>query len=861
MRTKGLPAAAFVLTAFCQCAAAQVSADDPRYFPFWIDPFDTSATFTDMSILNPAPAGADGRAVIHDGHFYDANGNRLRLLGSNLTFEGAFPDKHEAESLAAHMRKLGMNVIRFHHIDTSTAPRGLWLPEQSGFDPEQLGRLDWLIYQLKQHGIYTNLNLHVSRTYPGTPEGTPRAFHYGKGVDNFYPDFIQMQREYARALLTHENPYTKTTYAKEPAVLVVELNNENALTGYNAATLRTLPEPFLGDLTRQWQEWLAAKYANTEALRAKWDEAREPLGENMLRNANFANGSQGWVNEQNNGAKMEIEAVTESGRQALRVDTLSQGRESWNLQLHQVSLDLEEGAPYTLGFAAKADSPCTLDTGVRLDQAPWSNCGLSVRPELTTEWQDYSYTFKARGVVPDHCRVSFNFQNRIGTFWFADVSLKRGGLIGLPEGQALEDGTVALPTDNAGDAAREDFLGFLQDTEEAYVRGMIAFLKDDLGVEAFVCDTQASYGGVFGMRREALLSDFVDMHSYWQHPHFPGTPWDGANWTIGNTSMVASESGGTLPRLAGFRNADLPYTISEYDHPAPNDHAVELFPMFASFAAFQNWDGIYQFNYLSRGIDPDVEHRLTGYFELWSHPGKLAFLPVAAVMFRMNGVAADADPRVFNISQNNLPHLVATGSKATGHPEDWGALGLTEAIAYRLVDGDPTALDLPELTPPYASNTGEIRWLPTDPEGAVYKVNAPSVRAAVGFIGGRDITLGDVTIRITEAENDWACVAVAALDGKPIVESARVLVVAAGRTENTNMEWNDTRTSVSNRWGTAPVLAEGIAGTVTLPGTVKLTALDETGAPKQDIDAAPASGSIELTIGPQFKTLWYGATR
>ena len=196
----------------------------------------------------------------------------LRLLGTNLTFAGAFPPKEAAPLLAGHLRKLGMNVVRFHHVDMGPAPRGLWLPDFSGLDPQQMDRLDWLIYQLKQHGIYVNLNLHVSRTYPGVPAGVQQAFKYGKGLDNFYPPFIRLQEDYARLLLTHRNPYTQTTYAGGPAVAVIEINNENSLTHISGSAMRIMPEPFKSGLRKQWWK---CRSAALRSLSAVWRACTE----------------------------------------------------------------------------------------------------------------------------------------------------------------------------------------------------------------------------------------------------------------------------------------------------------------------------------------------------------------------------------------------------------------------------------------------------------------------------------------------------------------------------------------------------------------------------------------------------------
>ena len=125
---------------------------------------------------------------------------------------------------------------------TRWRPRGIWkagTPKKNEFDPGQLDRLDYFIAALKRHGIYANINLHISRNYwegEDFPDGLAsnrerqeKLPNYGKGLDKINDQMIRMQRDYARALLTHVNPYTGTNYAKEPCVAIVEINNENSL--------------------------------------------------------------------------------------------------------------------------------------------------------------------------------------------------------------------------------------------------------------------------------------------------------------------------------------------------------------------------------------------------------------------------------------------------------------------------------------------------------------------------------------------------------------------------------------------------------------------------------------------------------
>jgi hypothetical protein len=128
------------------------------------------------------------------------------------------------------MAKFGINRVRFHHMDMNSAPAGIFASDGRTLDPERLDRLDYFVFQLKERGIYADLNLHVSRTYPDLPAAQKEGLtKFDKGVERFAAAMIAMQKDYARALLTHAIPYTKSAYTEEPAVAFIEINNENAL--------------------------------------------------------------------------------------------------------------------------------------------------------------------------------------------------------------------------------------------------------------------------------------------------------------------------------------------------------------------------------------------------------------------------------------------------------------------------------------------------------------------------------------------------------------------------------------------------------------------------------------------------------
>jgi len=818
-------------------------------FPFVIPGLVAPApgSITDVSWLNNPPAGGHGFVRAQGGHFVDGRGKRVRFVASNFTFGSCFPDHDTADQLAGRLASLGINCIRFHHTDNQTAPRGLWkagTPKKNEFDPVQLDRLDYFIAALKRHGIYANINLHISRNYwegEDFPDGLAsdrerqeKLPHYGKAIDKINDQMIRMQRDYARALLTHVNPYTRSSYAKEPCVAIVEINNENTLMELKVASL---PDYYRAEVLKKWNQWLKARHGSTEKLAAAWG-GREELGTNLLPARCTTQGG-------------EYVTVADGSTGETRVSLRKSPEVSWHAQLHWSGLTLQEGQLYTLEFSARSELPRRLPLSTRLDKSDWHNCGLAEEAELGPQPKTLSYTFRAARVEPDAVRFDMVVGGGpVGDFWISNLKLRRGGSLGLKPGESLEAGNVEAPARTMGTPRGLAWARFLAETERKYTDGMRAFLKKDLGVEASIIDTQASYGGIAGTYRESF-NDFVDMHAYWQHPHFPGRAWDGANWTIPNTPMVADQNGGNLAWLGIYRVAGKPFTVSEYDHPAPSHYAAEMFPMLASFAALQDWDGFYQFDW--GGTDPDTR-RITGYFSLQQHPAKLAFLPVAALMFRRGDVEAARGSARLAIPAGQAEELTADNVSMS---EAWKKAGVTASnildrrLELRFTRGGKLEAELTKAT------ASPVAW---DMAAGLFTVDAPSAKAVVGHCTGKTTKLDGAEFDVKANPRDFAVLTLNAVDGQPLGRSTRVLLVAAGNVENTGLGWNTNHTSVGTQWGRAPTLCEGIAARVTLTTGARkprVHALDGSGARTVEVPASLAGGRLSFDIGPRFKTLWY----
>lgn len=247
-----------------------LASESAALFPFVIPWDDAAPSVANVSAWNDAPAGARGQVFAADGHLWQPDvgapqgRRRMRFIGVNFSFAANFPAHDDAEKIAAHLAKLGINCVRFHHMDRDAAPKGLWQADLKTIDPVQLDRLDFFISRLKAHGIYANINLHVSRVYPDFPTWTGMPpFH--KGVDLFTPGMIALQKDFARTLLHHVNPYTRTTYAQEPAVAFVEINNENGLVSrWWEKGLDEMPEFYAAELARQWAAWRRVRNLPTD---------------------------------------------------------------------------------------------------------------------------------------------------------------------------------------------------------------------------------------------------------------------------------------------------------------------------------------------------------------------------------------------------------------------------------------------------------------------------------------------------------------------------------------------------------------------------------------------------------------------
>ncbi len=924
--------------------ALAITASAADMFPFQLPWDDATPSITNVSWLNDKPAGRDGFVSVKDGHLF-AGEKRLRIFGVNMCFSANFPKHEDAEKVAARMAKFGINCVRFHHMDMFSAPSGIFAKDGRTLDAEQLDRLDYFISELKKNGIYADLNLHVSRTYPDRTKdekkGNPQ---FDKGVDNFHAPMIALQRDYARDLLTHVNKYTSNAYFAEPAVALVEINNENAL-GFQwfAGELDNLPQPYREDLEAQWGAWILKKHGTDEAARKSWAEGARTGGEELLAtaattpksapdgnvslltkgaffatdNALITTGSKfAEVIEtlsistdalaKTNSASAETissfaytlgtcaETVTEKAETAKPSATSGEGKSPWFFETHsqasakgttqngKVSLIVErEGAEtwnvqfsrsigslkedsYEVKFRVKA--PKMMQVSVLLQQAqpPWKVLS-SANVKAGPEWREVSVNLKPS--APDEkARLTISGMGRtVGTFEFSDFSMRTATI----DGALVRDDKGRVPMLKKGNLSRSttakqrDWQEFIWDTETVYWNGMRDFLRKELGVKVPIVGTQ----GFWSPGHVQAGMDVIDSHAYWHHPNFEGGDWNLEKWTIKNEPMAGAKDGGTLPGLAAQRVAGKPFICTEYNHSAPNTYGAETAPLLAAFAALQDWDGVFLFAY-SHGDKWQQEH-FDSFFDIARHPVKMATLPGAAVLFRRDDFLYLPGYEIFYVNNADIWQRALRNGPSLGLGDMARSKeAFQKKFDVRLSKRDPGLWDLPGTFRGRLGLGGAKMEYVWESARQQMTVDSPGSKLAVGsFDGIQRIALStdsrDEVLRISPSKG-WACFQLLTMQQDRVfphfTDAKRILITATGDIANTDMGWkNAEKTTVGRDWGRAPVLVEGPAATIELPGggAFKAWALDERGQRREELPVAAG----KLTIGPQFKTLWYEVER
>lgn len=201
----------------------------------WIPLTFIKGSALDISSSIDAPAGKYGGIYRKGDNFYfkEKPGKPIRLHGINLTNWLPFLSKKQAEQIARYFAAIGYNAARFHIYYSSLVKGGT--PELKS---EPLDKLCYLMHCFRQNGIYYSLELMggTGTSYqiihdPAIPEYSDKKISRSTliGLVPISKPAMNYVKKFAKNLLLHVNPYTKTVIKDDPALFSVEMLNENSI--------------------------------------------------------------------------------------------------------------------------------------------------------------------------------------------------------------------------------------------------------------------------------------------------------------------------------------------------------------------------------------------------------------------------------------------------------------------------------------------------------------------------------------------------------------------------------------------------------------------------------------------------------
>lgn len=580
--------------------------------PFHIPGDDASNTATDFSGLLHRPAGSKGFVKVRDGKFFVGE-QRLRFWGMNMCFGANFPTHEEADAVAPHLAKLGVNAVRFHHMDMSDAPGGLWKTQQDGsrnLDPIQLDKFDYFIARLAENGIYSNINLHVSRTltqaegYPQLTGGTWWSSS-NKWVMYYDPDVQREVKTFCRNLLTRKNKYRDDVrLTDDPAIAVVEMLNENFFSRQGPGLYKVLPPRFKRSFQIAWNDWLLERYGNDAELRVAW-KPEQGLGAALIE-------PEAWVDDAGRWSiaarDVELEPKFAKGASeffgGIRFEPAAVSQQRHEQQFSKHGLTLEKDQPYSVSFWFRADKEREFSVELSTTEGgAWRDLGVFELLKAEPKWQQFTRTFFSAESVDSQAYLALSFGNDVVPIEFSDVCVN-AGIAGkeLPASQDLNNKLVDIPDDRFPLAAHADLKKFMIDTEKSWVLELKNFLVQQCGVKVPITASQENYHGSRVLQDSV---DFVDLHNYWHHPLFAsGHEWSLVHYTVGNVPIESYPLQEQWPARSliirtGWRYHGMPFTLSEWNHAEPSDVNTGVVMMAAVVGSLQDWDGVYFFDYES----------------------------------------------------------------------------------------------------------------------------------------------------------------------------------------------------------------------------------------------------------------------
>ena len=338
---------------------------------------------------------------------------------------------------------------------------------------------------------------------------------------------------------------------------------------------------------------------------------------------------------------------------------------------------------------------------------------------------------------------------------------------------------------------------FLLETQLDANRRIYKFLKEDLQVQAPL--TGVNCVNSLGLTPVRAEFDYVDNHSYWDHPGFPEKIWS-LPFSYRNNSVVAA--GALVPRnMFATRIVGKPFACTEWNYCVPNRYRAEGGPVMGAYAALQDWDGIWRFAY-SHQLANMLKMQPAAGFDIGIDPLNLLSERIAALLYARGDVSPAKEMITYKVDLATAQNT-SSGWGGGEFPEAFQLLGLRSRIGSISQEKGPAVnpewekQDIKSAT--FTSDTGQITLIPS---AGMFKVITPRSES---FVLGNATPVAGQSVEVT-GDGNFATVCVAAMDGKPVARSNHLLLIHLTDLQNTNIAYLNAKQTQLEEWGKLPHL-------------------------------------------------------
>ena len=404
---------------------------------------------------------------------------------------------------------------------------------------------------------------------------------------------------------------------------------------------------------------------------------------------------------------------------------------------------------------------------------------------------------------------------------------------------------------------------FLADVEAAFAARVTKFLREEMKCRALTTNMNNwHYPAAFQLPR-ANSYDYVDDHFYVDHPRFLESPWRLPSQCPNANPMLGANRG--AQRLVARRVLDRPFTITEYNYSAPGRFRGVGGIACGTAAALQNWAGLWRFAW-SHDATGVKGPKAMNYFDMSGDPLGLASERASICLF----LRRDLEPLAKTYAMVLPPRKLASMGPTAMMQANWVWAGWYAKVGGVVADAAPAdamwQVGYPECFTQSADDVrrqmfptvADGKALPPAGDGAVEidsetgRFILKTARTCGGFAEG-GVVRADALV--ADIGGTPATVWASSLDGKPLRESAHVLVTHLTDVQNSNIRYGDRHLRILLDWGRLPHVMRAGRADVTaavLAGKWTVYALATNGARRRTVPAAWTDAGLSFTANVAF---------